>query len=105
MPHIAGNNIDGVAEMISRTRLDDLRKEYDKILPGLPSYIAAFHGQNSLLTADAAYQLLKAVLERGSDDSLVQQDFYILADPWDVLRALYSIGLVGVREPIAGTFV
>jgi len=58
-----------------------------------------------MLTADVAYELLKAVLERGSDDSFVQQDFHILEDPWDVLRALYSIGLVGVREPIAGTFI
>ena len=92
--------------MISRTRMDDLQKEYEAILPGLRSYIAAFHGREPDLTVDVALRLLAGTMDAGSADSRIQQEFYILRDnPWDVLRALYSIGFMGVQDRNAGAFV
>ena len=102
---IVGDNVEVAARMISRTRLDDLRKEYEAILPGLPSYLAAFHGREPDLTVDVTLGLLTATMEAGSLDSRIQQEFYILKDPWDVLRALYSIGFLGVQDKSAGAFV
>ena len=102
---IVADNVEAAARMISRTRMDDLRKEYEAILPGLPSYIATFHGQEPDLTVDAAVRLLTTAMDAGSGDSRIQQEFYILKEPWDVLRALYSIGFVGVKDKHAGAFV
>ena len=102
---IVGGNVDSAARTISRTRLDDLRKEYRAILPGLQNYVAAFAGHEPDLTVETALRLLATTIEAGSADSRIQQDFYILKDPWDVLRALYSVGFVGVYDNSAGAFV
>lgn len=103
---IVGDNVEAAARMISRTRMDDLQKEYESILPGLRSYIAAFHGREPDLTVDVALQLLARTMRAGSADSLVQQEFYLLGNnTWDVLRALYSIGFMGVQDRNAGAFV
>ena len=102
---IVGSNLDSAARLISRTRLDDLRKEYHAIFPALPAYISAFHGRERDLSVATALDLLASTVAAGSDDSLVQQDFYILQEPWDILRALYGVGFLGVRDATAGTFV
>lgn len=102
---IVQEHIDRSGQTISRNRLDDLKKEYEAILPGLNGFISAFHGQSPEMTVGDAYELIHKVLESGSDDPMVQQDFFILEDAQSVLRGLYSVGFLGVREPSAGTFV
>ncbi len=102
---IVREHIERSGQTISRNRLDDLKKEYEAILPGLDGFIAAFHGRNPEMTVGDAYALIEQVLTNGSDDPIVQQDFFILEDAQSVLRGLYSVGFLGVREPSAGTFV
>lgn len=102
---IVGTNIESAAREISRIRLDDLRKEYNKILPGLPAYIGAFHGCNPDLTVDDARGLLESTVRAGSEESEIQQDFYIFDSSHDILKGLYSIGFLGVHDAGAGTFV
>ena len=102
---IVSSHIESAAREISRLRLDDLRKEYDRILPGLPNYLGAFHGRNPDLTVDKAHELLSTILLAGSNDSLVRQDFFIMENPRDILKGLYSIGFLGVHDAVAGTFV
>lgn len=98
-------HIKNTGRTISRNRLDDLRKEYEAILPGLESYISAFHGRAPDMTVDEAEKLITEVLSKGSDNPHVQQDFLILEDSKEVLRGLYSIGFLGIRDGSAGTFV
>ena len=98
-------HIETTGRTISENRMDDLRKEYVAILPGLTSYIAAFHGRNPEMTVDETQTLLEKILSAGSDDSMVQQDFIILEDARTIVRGLYSIGFLGVRDPSAGKFV
>ena len=62
---IVGDNVEAAARMISRTRMDDLQKEYEAILPGLRSYIAAFHGREPDLTVDVALRLLAGTMDAG----------------------------------------
>ena len=102
---IVSKHIESAAQTISRIRLEDLRKEYDAILPGLPAYISAFYRSEPNILVDIAHRLLEELLEAGSDDPVVQQDFHIFDNPQDVLRSLYSIGFIGVRDAAAGTFV
>jgi hypothetical protein len=102
---IVREHIESSGRTISRNRLDDLKKEYDAILPGLDGFIAAFHGRSPDMTVDDALALLGKVLAKGSEDPLIAQDFLILGDAQSALRGLYSIGFLGVRDGSAGTFV
>lgn len=98
-------HVETTGRAISQNRLEDLKKEYVAILPGLAQYVAAFHGRNPELRVEEAQSLIERLLSTGSDDPIVQQDFLILENAQAVLRGLYSVGFLGVRDPSAGTFV
>ena len=102
---LTGNNIEDTGRSISRDRLDDLRKEYSTILPGLNNYIAAFHGHNPEMTVSDAQSKIDAVISEGSDDPLIKQDYFILENGKTVIQSLYSIGFLGVRDGASGRFV
>ncbi len=102
---VVRHDIEAAARQISHIRFEDLRKEYDAILPGLASYIGAFDGGSAELTFDETMELLGGLLERGSDIPIVQQEFDILDNPLDLLSGLYSIGFLGIREGSEGAFV
>ena len=102
---IVGEHVEVAARTISQIRLDDLRKEYDAILPGLPAYISMFNGCDPNIEVEKAHKLLEGMLGAGSDRPIVQQEFDIFENAREILRALYSIGFVGVRDAVAGTFV
>ena len=99
------NHIEETGRSISDNRLNDLRKEYAAILPGLENFTAAFHGNNPEMTMGDASQLFKSVLDKGSEDPITRQNFLILNDGDTVLRTLYSIGFIGIRDGVAGTYV
>lgn len=99
------DDLEKTAKTISQNRLDDLKKEYTAVLPGLPEYIGAFHGKDPKHDVDVATDLIQAVLASGSEDPLIQQDFLILSDANAVIRGLYSVGFLGIREPTTGSFI
>ncbi|HET7307228.1 MAG TPA: ATP-binding protein [Gammaproteobacteria bacterium] len=103
--HIMETQVEQTAHAISQNRLDDLKKEYSSVLPGLSEYVGAFHGQHPQLAVESAVDRLQHVLSEGSSDPLIQQDFLILSDANAVIRGLYSVGFLGIREPTAGSFV
>ena len=41
---------------------------------------------------------LDEMFVRGSDDPRIQQDLFILEDAKAILRGLYSVGFLGVRD-------
>jgi len=98
-------NLEATARSISQHRLDDLKKEYGAILPGLVGYVGVFYDKNPELDVTTVAGLVEGVLSAGSADSLVQQDFLILEDAKSVIRGLYSIGFLGVRDPGTGKFI
>lgn len=102
---IALAHIDGSAKEISQNRLEDLLKEYSAILPGLANYVAVFDGQQPERDVREVAASIEKLLRQGSDDSLVQQDFLILDDALSVIRGLFSVGFVGVRDSVTGRFV
>lgn len=102
---LALRHLEATARAISENRLNDLQKEYDAILPGLHSYISVFQGQNPELEVAHITHLIENLLSGGSQDSLIQQEFLILEDARAVLRALYSVGFVGVRDATTGKFI
>ena len=102
---IIPSHLEATAHSISKNRLDDLKKEYVAIFPGINNFTSVFHGKNHEMTVGDASELFDSVLEKGSEDPIVQQNFFILNDSEAVLRSLYSIGFIGIRDGAAGTFV
>ena len=98
-------HIENTGRIISRNRLDDLRKEYCAILPGLDNYVTAFHGQSPEMTVGEAQLRIDTMISEGTDKSLIKQDYLIMQDGETVIQSLYSIGFVGIRDAIAGTFI
>ena len=102
---LTADDLEKTAKTISQNRLDDLRKEYIAVLPGLSEYIGAFHGKNAQHDVNDAIDLIQSVLTSGSEDPLIQQDMLILGDANAVIRGLYSVGFLGIREPTTGSFI
>ena len=80
-------------------------KEYSAIIPGLRSYINAFQGSSTEQSALEAMQTIERLLQSGSDDPIVQQDFLIMNDASEIVRLLYSIGFLGINETGAESFI
>lgn len=104
-PRLALANIEATAQSISQNRLEDLKKEYSAMVPGLERYVGVFHDQNPERQAGEITASLEAVLLQGSSDPLVQQDFLILEDAKAVIRSLYSIGFLGVHDSPSARFL
>lgn len=99
------DDLEITARIISQNRLEDLKKEYVAVLPGLHNYIGVFHGKDPQQSVDVTRDLIHEMLTSGSNDPVVQQDFLILEDANSVIRGLYSVGFLGIREPTSGNFI
>lgn len=98
-------HLESTAKIISQNRLNDLRKEYGAIIPGLEKYIGVLQGKNPEQDVVAMMELIEGLLSEGSEDSLIQQDFLILEDAKSVIRELYSVGFLGVRDRSTRKFI
>ncbi|MBI3894333.1 MAG: ATP-binding protein [Acidobacteria bacterium] len=103
--HLSLPHIDGTAKAISENRLRDLQKEYEAIIPGLEEYIGAFKGMPPELGIAEITPFLEQTLAKGSENSLIQQDFLILDDAKTLTRALFTIGFLGAQDTLTGSFV
>ncbi len=93
------------AKNISQYRLDDLHKEYSAIIPGLRYLTTAFSHRNPEFDLAEANAFLKPVLSSSTYTIDVEQHFTILCEPFEVLRELYRIGYVGIRDDETGAYV
>lgn len=101
---IIDSDLQSAATDISKTRLDDLEKEYDEIFPGLKYFIDVFRGSNVELTADEAKTRLGPVYRDDVYPPGAQQQIALSVGPDDALRDLYSIGFFGVKDDTSGAF-
>ena len=97
-------DLESTAQEISETRLDDLHKEYKAILPGLSVLTASFAGHNPECTSADASARLAAVVGAPHEDAATQQHLEIVKDFGALVRSLYSVGFIGLRDPASGTF-
>lgn len=93
--HIVLGDLDSAAKSISNTRLDDLKKEYRRVLPGVDDFVSAFQHTEATCSYAAALARLKTASESFSLDA--KQSIEILGGPSGAFLALYSIGFLGVR--------
>jgi hypothetical protein len=98
-------DITAAARSISRSRLDDLEKEYDSVFPGLSLMIDRFHGQDVHLTIADVRQKIFEVLASESLEPRAHQHLLILSKENAAVQALYGIGFLGLKNDISKTFV
>lgn len=103
--HLEFQHIESSADQISLNRFNDLIKEYSDEVPGLAAYAGAFRGKDPEQSVKNAISYLEEIFSKGSTNSKVQQDIFILEDAKSAIPALYSVGFLGIQEGVTGKFV
>lgn len=98
-------DIDIAAKSISKSRLDDLEKEYNSVFPGLQKIISRFDSSNLRITGKEVQNYFHAALKTDDLSNEERQHLTILSQDLGGVFALYSIGFLGVRNDLSRTFV
>lgn len=93
------------AKTISSNRLDDLRKEYGHIFYSIEAVTEVFSNGNPELSVEDASILLAGVINSPPARPEIQQELAIFQHPIELIRFLYSVGFVGVKDVSSGTFL
>ncbi|CAM2339144.1 MULTISPECIES: P-loop ATPase, Sll1717 family [Burkholderia] len=99
-------DIEKTAKSISINRLNDLKKEYNSIIPSISAATSVFEQGTPEFTYHDALILLDgipATLKAMSATPAAEQDYAILKSE-GVLRALYSVGFIGTHDENSNTF-
>lgn len=102
---LALEHVERSGQDISENRFLDLQKEYEAILPGLSSYVTIFRSQAPECSTKEILDKISILLESGSENPVIQQEFLLLSEPSAVLRTLYSVGFLGARNKHTGNYV
>lgn len=102
---VVADDVDASAKEISSSRLDDLRKEYAEILPGLDGVIDCFSGGKASLTFGEVTAKIEKQMASQNLTQAAAQFMAILKSPLEVVRVLYSVGFLGVWQDGSNSFV
>ncbi|MCB5185211.1 ATP-binding protein [Methylobacillus gramineus] len=99
------SDVEKTAKYISENRLDDLKKEYQSIIPVISCAVSVFSNGSPEMTYLEAIEKIDALSITIQNDSSAeaQQDYRILGSD-GVLRALYSVGFLGTHDESSGSF-
>lgn len=92
------------ATSISQHRLEDLCKEYDKVLPGLRIFVSAFRGYPSERTFSQVVAQLDDFAAHNDYAATAARDLALFENGGEMFSALYSVGFVGLRDQTTGTY-
>lgn len=93
------------AKNISKSRLDDLEKEYRSVFPGLNRLIAHFDADTLRVTPPDIQRFIFQALAASDITDVEYQHLLILSKDHAGVFALYSIGFLGIKNDISKTFV
>ncbi|HNX68318.1 MAG TPA: ATP-binding protein [Candidatus Omnitrophota bacterium] len=99
------DDIDVSAREISCSRLDDLKKEYEGIVPGLSLCVHAFAGASAKNTFGSIEKLLYDIINNESLKPVEIQTLKIFQRPEEIVKCLFSVGFLGVWKNDASSFV
>ncbi|MCD4779821.1 MAG: ATP-binding protein [Candidatus Omnitrophica bacterium] len=102
---IVDEDIELSAKDISCSRLDDLKKEYKSVLPGLEEIIKIFSGGSPKFIVLEANKLMQSLFDLDDVNSLARQTLAIMQSPSEVLRMLFSIGFIGILNKDSSCYV
>ncbi len=86
------DDVDASAREISCSRLDDLKKEYEGIVPGLSLCIQVFSGASAKNSFESIEKLLYEVINNESLTPAEIQTLKIFQKPEEIVKCLFSIG-------------
>jgi hypothetical protein len=92
------DDVRAAGKTVSGHRLADLHKEYSAIIPGLELLTEAFVNGRPEFTTSTAEDRLRDVMASPAHANELVREFAILGEPIEVLRKLFSIGFVGIRN-------
>lgn len=98
-------DIEEAAQTISRSRLDDLEKEYNSVFPGLRRLLSQFNADCLRVTPTDVQRFLFQTLGAAGISQIEYQHLLILSKDHAGVSALYSIGFLGVKNDISKTFI
>jgi hypothetical protein len=102
---IVNADIEASARQISSSRLDDLRKEYGEVIPGIGAVLAVFSGGKTVLSLSDVGELMSQLPSAEELRPAEGQTLAILGSPEDLIHVLYSVGFLGIWKATASSFV
>ena len=99
---IIETDIEEMSKQISLDRLKDLLKEYEGVFPGLGHIVKNFSGAQAFRTPSAVTSQLDYLIEKESYGSTEASDIAVLSTSSQIIDALYSVGFLGLEDPITG---
>lgn len=99
---LIGADIETASRTISSSRLNDLLKEYETVLPGLNLFIKCFEGRPAIDSFSNVIEVLDRAAQDTDYSEAKSSDFAIFGSGREIFFALYSVGFIGLGdEPIA----
>jgi hypothetical protein len=102
---IVENDIEKTAIGISQHRLEDLCKEYDRVLPGLRLFISSFRGKQATQTFQAIVESLQYIADHNDYSDIAARDLVLFENGGEMFSALYSVGFVGLKDTVTGNYM
>jgi len=102
---IVEKDIEKSATSISQNRLEDLCKEYDRVLPGIRLFISGFRGQEAKQPFHAVVESLQCIADHNDYSENASRDLVLFEDGGEMFSALYSVGFVGLKDSVTGNFM
>jgi hypothetical protein len=90
-------DIDASSKHISEIRFDDLRKEYSSVFPGISEVTRTIGANGPTIGIANARELIQQISSTTKDDATYQH-LSILGSSDEVLKALYGIGFLGLKD-------
>jgi hypothetical protein len=98
-------DITTASQVISKSRLDDLEKEYSSVFPGLKRLLSKFNASNLRTTPADVQRFIFETLGDPETTPIEYQHLLILSKDNACISALYSIGFLGIKNDVSKTFV
>lgn len=97
------SDIEKASLQISSNRLDDLKKEYKTVFPGLSLLISSFKNKSAFQTYYQTANFLDEEILNNDFAEQDQSDYAVLGSGKEAFFALYSVGFIGLEEPSSQT--
>ncbi|MDZ7805469.1 P-loop ATPase, Sll1717 family [Thiohalophilus sp.] len=101
---LISSDLEATSKYISKTRLEDLQKEYAAIFPSIKVLTESFTNYKPEFTTSEAESVINKVIMDDDYPPEVQQDLFLIDDPKSALRSLYSIGFIGIKDRTTSSF-
>ena len=102
---IVNQDVEASAREISSSRLDDLKKEYSEVIPGIGQLVSVFASGKTELSLAEIEDLTNPLQSMTDLKPAEMQTLAIIRSPEDVVHALYSVGFFGIWKPEASSWV